>query len=495
MIRIGRLNRTFAILLFAAALVAPAVARAGDKQPEIDKKAAPAALKDAGLSFEAARLLTGPERQAGLEELDRTVGSVLRGDLSDDEKAGARALSAQIRFELQGTDGAEQGWRGAAGSMDDKSFFKDDAEFAAIHMKELKGNDKEAADERKGWMDRYPQSPLRGEAMLAQAWNALRRGDVTVAAKQLATLSQAQPWLDTDPRVTLAKGTLLYTQGKPVDALAAVGIKTSSPAASYLRGLCYRAQGAVLQSAASFQEVADRSDSPPHPAMPPRRTRSSRRTTGATESSARDEEGLYPSVIAEAEASGAAASSRRLPDSSLAILRGDRSATVARTWPRAPSSSRARCIDRKQYPGGDRRDEPGARVGPHPSRRAQYAVGRRPTRWAGRPTRPEATRPSRPLSARARGSCGGVSRRRRPPLRTSRASRPGIQIVLDRYVAQMGTPTSTCSAPRSCPDWWTRPLASSLLVPSGWRSRTAGGAPHMPPEDAAEQSPWRAHAP
>jgi len=91
--RIGRLNRTFAHLLLAAALFAPAAARAGDKQPEIDKKAAPAALKEAGLSFEDAKLLAGPERQAGLEELDRTVGSVLRGDLSDDEKAAARALS------------------------------------------------------------------------------------------------------------------------------------------------------------------------------------------------------------------------------------------------------------------------------------------------------------------------------------------------------------------------------------------------------------------
>jgi hypothetical protein len=146
--------------------------------------------------------------------------------------------------------------------MDDKSSFKDDAEFAAIHMKELQGNDKEAAEEWKGWMDRYPQSPLRGEAMLAP-WNALRRGDVTVAAKLLAALSQTQPWLDSDPRVTLAKGTLLFSQGKPVEALAAVGIKTSGPAPSYLRGLCYRAQGAVLQSAASFQEVADRyPDSP-----------------------------------------------------------------------------------------------------------------------------------------------------------------------------------------------------------------------------------------
>jgi hypothetical protein len=101
--RIGRLNRTFAHLLLAAALFAPAAARAGDKKPEIDKKAAPVALKEAGLSFEAARLLAGADRQAALEELDGTVGSALKGDLSDDEQAAARALSAQIRFELQTT--------------------------------------------------------------------------------------------------------------------------------------------------------------------------------------------------------------------------------------------------------------------------------------------------------------------------------------------------------------------------------------------------------
>src|SRR5688572_30027882 len=106
-------------ILLAAALAAPAldpaIARAGDdKKVEIDKKAAPGVLKEAGLSFEAARVLNGAEKVAALEQVDAQVDAALRGELSKDETAAARALSAMIRFELKDYESATRMWRGAS---------------------------------------------------------------------------------------------------------------------------------------------------------------------------------------------------------------------------------------------------------------------------------------------------------------------------------------------------------------------------------------------
>jgi TolA-binding protein len=507
MTRIGRLNRTPALLLLAAALLAPPAAQAGDKKPEIDKKAAPAALKEAGLSFESARLLEGSDRAAGLEELDRTVGSTLRGDLSKEEEAAARTLSAQIRFELQDYVGAEQGWRSAAGAMDDKSPFRDDAEFAAIHMKELQGRDKEAADEWKDWESRYPQSPLRGEATLAQAWNALRRGDATVAAKQLAALSQAQPWLESDPRVTLAKGTLLYSQGKPVEALAAIGPKTSGPAAAYLRGLCYRAQGAVLQSAASFQEVADRyTDSPLRdPAMLAKADAFllAKDYRSATEEFSRvAKKAEDPSVIAEAEVRGAGCLYLSgAPDSALAMLRD-----IVVRYGRSDVAARAQflvgevLINRGQY--ADAIVEMNRVLKEYfqhsVAASAQYAVGRCLDAMgrkndatgsyqavvSGYPLEPEA-----PAAAYLAGV--GLLSQGKP-----RVAAPYFQIVLDRYVAQMEHPNLDMFKTSERLELVDASLC--LLLYSYHQAGDLGqlaGAPHMllqkmPPS----ASPWRAYA-
>src|SRR5688500_13786238 len=105
MTRIGRRTRIPALILLTAALAAPtldpAPARAGEKKVEIDKKAAPGVLKEAGLTFESVRVLTGADRVTGLEQVNAQVDAALRGDLSKEETAAARALSAQIRFELQ----------------------------------------------------------------------------------------------------------------------------------------------------------------------------------------------------------------------------------------------------------------------------------------------------------------------------------------------------------------------------------------------------------
>src|SRR6185295_753706 len=164
--------RRRATIIYAALLVgmlaAPSAASAGDKgKVEVDKNSAPAVLRDAGLAFESARLLAGADRVAALEDLGRTTESALRGNLTQEEQAAATALSAQIRYELGDYRGASEGYKGAAGKMGNGPF-ADDAEFAAIRALEEAGQDHEAAGQWVEWEKRYSQSPLRGEATLAQ---------------------------------------------------------------------------------------------------------------------------------------------------------------------------------------------------------------------------------------------------------------------------------------------------------------------------------------
>jgi TolA-binding protein len=245
------MNRKLTIVA-AGLLCGAAAAWAGNDRGE----STAGALKDAGLRYEAVRLQNEAERVAGLEEVAKSAASVARSG-SDDEKAAARALAAAAaRDRDENVFAAEEYKRAAEGFG--KSVFADDVSFASIQALEASGDDARAAGEWAEWMDRFPQSPLRGEALLAQAWNALRRGDPTVARKHLNALTTTQSWAAGDRRVALALATTLYAQGKVAEAMAALPKEASGPTATYLRGLLYRAQGAVLRSAASFQEVADR---------------------------------------------------------------------------------------------------------------------------------------------------------------------------------------------------------------------------------------------
>src|SRR5689334_74820 len=264
MTRIDR-RATLSVAVLAAALLASAVSTpawaGGKKQPKQPKQTAPAAapgttLQEAGLKFEAARLLTDADRTAGLEEaLQITQRAIQHGP--DDEKAAARFLSGEIRCGLGRNGEAADEFRRAEGEFK-KSPFADDAAFAAIQATEAAGRDAEAAKAWMEWEGRYPQSPLMGEARLSEVWNALRRGDPAVAQKTLAGLTASRAWYATDPRVVLAQATVLYQRGKPAEALAALGPKPSGAPAIYLRALCLRASGSLLRAAAAFQDVADR---------------------------------------------------------------------------------------------------------------------------------------------------------------------------------------------------------------------------------------------
>ncbi len=230
-------------------------AEAGTKEGD-ENKASGSTLQEAGLKFESARLLGDAERVAGLEEALQMANRAMdRG--SEDEKAAARFLSGEIRCGLGRFGEASAEFRRAEGGLK-QSPFADDAAFAAIQAMEAAGNDADAAKQWLDWEGRYPQSPLMGEARIAQAWNALRRGDAVAAQKTLSALTASRTWYGTDPRVALAQATALYQRGKSTEALATLGPKPTGAAATYLRALCFRSSGSLLKAAAAFQDIADR---------------------------------------------------------------------------------------------------------------------------------------------------------------------------------------------------------------------------------------------
>src|SRR5687768_793917 len=192
-----------------AALLITALLTWGAAAPRNDD-ARPQGIREAGLVFEAARLLPEAERAAGLDEAERLAGLAQKGSKNDEENQAARHLWAQIQLERGAMPRASEGFRQAA----DKGAYADDAEFQSILVLEATGQDKEAVKAWSMWERSHPQSPLAGEARIAQAWNALRRGDTALAQRHLAGLLALRSWYAADPRVQLARATALYQTGK-----------------------------------------------------------------------------------------------------------------------------------------------------------------------------------------------------------------------------------------------------------------------------------------
>jgi TolA-binding protein len=495
-----------AALALALVVGAGAPAMAGDKKKDESKRPPSAELKEAGLAFESARLLKEADRVAALEQVSSTVATALKGDLSEDEQAAARALSAQIHYEAGDYRKAVEEYRAAAEKAG-KGPFADDAEFAAIRATEEAGDDRQAAGAWSDWEKRYPASPLRPEALLAQGWNALRRNEPTQAVKHFTALSRNYAWYAADPRAALGQATLLYMQGKYDDAIAALGPKTPGPSAAYLRGLCYRAQGSVLRSAACFQEVSDRNPDSPlrDPALLAKADafllakdyRSAAEEFSRVATRAKD-----PKVIAEAEVRGAGSLMLAgMPDSALFALR-----SVVTRYPETDVAARAQflvgelLVSRGQYQEAIvELNRVLTNYFQHSiAASAQYRVGRcldalgrkndatgtYQAVVSGYPLEPEA-----PAAAYLAGV--GLLAQNRP-----RAAAPYFQIVLDRYVAQMDS--ASMSAFKT-PDRLELVDASlCLLLYSYHKAGDLGqlaGAPHllvqkMPPS----RSSWRAWA-
>ncbi|HTK31298.1 MAG TPA: tetratricopeptide repeat protein [Candidatus Saccharimonadaceae bacterium] len=215
------------------------------------------ATRDVTRAFDAARLKTGDERLAALRELDGSVEDLMKQASGDDQRAAAKFLSGAVRWEMGDANAALDAYRDAQKDAA-KGPFEDDAAYAVIRAMEAKHEDADAAKEWIKFEQRYPTSPLLGEARLARAWNALRRGDTADAKKALDAIASGAPWTANDARVAMARAMMFQSLGRPQDAIAALGPSSTGPAATYLKGLALAASGNQLRAAAAFQDVADR---------------------------------------------------------------------------------------------------------------------------------------------------------------------------------------------------------------------------------------------
>ena len=250
--------RRLTVSLAAACLLAPSLGSAA-KKPAPEPVSSPR-LTEVGDAYEKARLMTGDQRPAALESAAQSVEQVIRGSDGDEAREAARFLSGKIQFALGHFDRAEEAFRQAS---DSKGRFADDAGFAAIEALEAQGKDVAAAKEWAAWEKRNPTSPLMPAARMAEAWNAMRRGDVSAAQKLVQGLSSSHTWLEKDPRWALTRGMAAFLGGHPDEALAAIGPKPAGAQAQYLNALCLQAKGSLLKAAAAFQEAGERyPDSP-----------------------------------------------------------------------------------------------------------------------------------------------------------------------------------------------------------------------------------------
>jgi len=333
--------RTAWAAAIAATLLVAGVASAAKRAPE---SASRPTLRELGERFESIAAAPGADRIDALESLDRSVADVVRGEDDESRRAAARFLAARIRAALGDFRGAAEGFPAGA-TADPRGRFADDAAFAAIEAQEAAGDDAGAMREWARWEKRFPQSSLLPAARLAQAWNALRRGETAAARASLQALATAQPWMARQPRWALAQAMALHLEGKQAEALAAIGPKPSGAAALYLRALCLEAQGSTLQAAAIFQEVGERyPDSPlrDHALLAKANTflRAGDNRSAAEEMGRVAGRVTDPKLRAEAELRQAGAVMLAgAPDSALALLRG-----VVERHPNSDAAARAQFL-------------------------------------------------------------------------------------------------------------------------------------------------------
>jgi TolA-binding protein len=258
-------TRTTAVLLALLAVLAPAagtVPGAGDETGKGDAAESgtdtgPKTLAGIGMSLERARLLPHDERIGALEIAAASIAEILDSGLPKEKQCAALFLSAEIDFALGRYSQSADAYK-KAGDRDREKIYKDDAAAARIMALEASGRDEEAAKEWNKWCDRYADSPLMPEVMLARAWNSLRRGEPVEAGAELDRIETRYQWMGRDRRVVLARSFIGYIDGDFERTISALEPLEDSPAVVYLRALCYDELGETLKAAAHYQDTAER---------------------------------------------------------------------------------------------------------------------------------------------------------------------------------------------------------------------------------------------
>ena len=235
-----------------AALALALPARAESPTPSTD-------LEQIGLEMERAARLPMAEREAALQSLSARMNQVLKKS-EGSNKTAAQFLWGEIRFLAGDRSKAIEMYRKAE---KDGGRYADDAAFAAVIALEGREGDAAATTAWLEWEKKYPKSPLRGEALLARSWNALRRDALDEAKRLLDQIDKQAPSLTADPRKKLAQATWCYLEGDAQSAMAALEGSPRGAGEIYLTALCLQSKGDVLKAAAKFQEVSERyPDSP-----------------------------------------------------------------------------------------------------------------------------------------------------------------------------------------------------------------------------------------
>lgn len=248
----NKITRSAAALLSLLAFLALTVPVTGEEAGAGRKTPA-----DIGMSLEKARLLPHEKRAGALEEAAASIEKILASGLPKEKRSAALFLSAEIDFALGRYSQAADRYKDA-GDKDREKIYRDDAAAARIMALEASGRDEEAAKEWNRWCDRYAESPLMPEAMLALAWNSLRRGRTGEAGAELDRIESRYPWMTSDRRVVLARSYIGYSSDDFAGTIDSLEPLEDSPSIVYLRALCYDKLGETLKAAARYQETAER---------------------------------------------------------------------------------------------------------------------------------------------------------------------------------------------------------------------------------------------
>lgn len=247
------IRRRHLITITMAALVAlSASAVAGGRSRKPSSR-----LAETGMSLEKARFLPYEARITALREAEASAISILEEGIDKDSRFAAWFLSAEIRFALGDYREAAEDFK-KAGSREREKIYRDDAAAARILSLEAAGEYGEAAEEWEKWLNRFEDSPLVPEAMIALAWNRLRSGDTSGASGRLEEIGKRYPWMTGDRRHVLARALISHLRGDHGEALNGLEPLEESPETVFLRALCLDESGERLKAAAGYQKVAER---------------------------------------------------------------------------------------------------------------------------------------------------------------------------------------------------------------------------------------------
>jgi TolA-binding protein len=241
------------LLLFIATFTAAPVAGKEKATPEEQS----ARLTEVGMDFDWAQLRRVADRDAAMLDVAAKLEALIKSGLPKERRSAAHFLSAEVHF-LRGDYEETRKQFEKALKEDKKGPFSDDAAFGEIIALEALGKDAEAAKRWTDWEKQYPGSPLLPEALLAQAWNSLRRDSLHHTTRFLERLSSAYAHMEQDPRVARLSATVSYLGGYPSQALDELGTENQGVEATYLRALCREETGEMLEAAALYQTVVER---------------------------------------------------------------------------------------------------------------------------------------------------------------------------------------------------------------------------------------------